>query len=279
MNRKDGQFTGRGGIRLHWQAWEPDGPTRAVLLVAHGYGEHGGRYGNLVDHFLPQGYSVYALDHRGHGRSQGPRGHVGRFGEFVTDLHALRVRIEEEHKEAPLVLVGHSMGGLIAIHYVLDHGPGLAAAVLSSPCLGIPNPPSRTQGALASIFSVIVPRLGYEAKLNPDDLSHEPTVGRAYAADPLVHRRATARFYTEFSAAMHDATERAGEITLPILILQAGSDRLVDPEATVRFCERVASADKKLRVYPALFHEIFNEIERDQVLADLEAWLEPRLTR
>ena len=277
MIHREGEFAGHGGLRLYWQAWLPEGGSRAVVIVAHGYAEHGGRYGNLVDRLVPRGIAVYALDQRGHGRSEGPRGHVGRFSELIADLHAFRVRIEEEERGKPIFLLGHSLGGLVAVRYLLTHASGLSGAILSSPALGIVNEPPRVMQWLARLLSWIAPRTSYQGNVDPQFLSHDASVGRAYAADPLVHRRATARFFTEFKWAMRTARERAAEIRVPILILQAGDDRLVQAAATEAFAAEVGSDDKALRVYPELYHEIFNETASDDVFADLERWLDARL--
>ncbi len=270
-------FAGHGGLRLYWQAWIPEGEIRAVLLLAHGYGEHGGRYETLVEHFVPRGFAVYALDHRGHGRSEGVRGHCGRFAEFVADLHAFRVRVEEEQRDRPLFLVGHSMGGLIAIRYLLAHDQGFAGAVLSSPTLGLSEEPSRWLQFLGRILSWIAPRTSFRGNVQPEFLSHDPAVGRAYSGDPLVHGRATARFFTEFKWAIGNADERAAEIRLPILILQAGDDRLVDPRAVGEFAGKVGSEGKEFHLYPELYHELFNETEKEKVFADVGQWLEKRI--
>jgi alpha-beta hydrolase superfamily lysophospholipase len=275
---KDGQFTGQGGLRLYWQAWIPEGEVRAVLILSHGYGEHGGRYAGFAEHFLRRGYAIYALDHRGHGRSEGPRGHCGRFAEFVADLHAFRVRVEEEQRGKPLVLVGHSMGGLIAIRYLLAHDQGLAGAVLSSPTLGLSEEPPRWLQLLGRILSLIAPRTSFQGNVKPEFLSHDTAVGRAYAADPLVHGRASARFFVEFKWAMGNAQERAAEIRLPILILQAGDDRLVDARAVAEFAGKVGKEWKEFHLYSELYHELFNETEKEKVFADVETWLEKRLT-
>ena len=277
MIHKEGDFAGHGGLRLYWQAWLPEGEVRAVLLVAHGYGEHSGRYGNLVEAMVPRGFALYALDHRGHGRSEGPRGHVGRFAEFIADLHAFRVRVEEGQRGKPLVVLGHSMGGLIAVRYLLSHASGVTGAVLSSPAFGILNEPPRALRWVARILSWIAPRASFQSNVEPELLSRDADVGRAYAEDPLVHRRASVRFYTEFKWAIRDAHERAAEIVLPILVLQAGDDRLVDARATESFVQKVGSERKEFQLYTGFFHEIFNETEKERVFADLERWLETRL--
>lgn len=279
MIHEDGEFTGQGGLRLYRQVWLPDDEPKAAVVLAHGYGEHSGRYGNLVERLVPHGYAVHALDHRGHGRSEGPRGHVGRFAELVADLHALRVRVEEAHRGKPVFVLGHSLGGLITVRYLLGHSAGLAGAVLSSPALALAEEPSRFLQGLGRMLSAIAPRTSFQGNVRPELLSRDPEVGRRYAADPLVHRRASARFFQELTWAMRNADERAPEIMLPILILQAGSDGLVRAEATRRFAERVGSTLKEVHVYPELFHEIFNELEPDRgrVLDDLERWLDARV--
>ncbi len=279
MIHKDGDFAGQGGLRLYWQAWCPEGDARAVLLVSHGYGEHGGRYGNLVEFFVPRGFAVYAIDHRGHGRSEGQRGHVGRFEELVTDLHAFRVRVEEAERGKPILLVGHSLGGLIAVHYALAHGQGLAGVVLSSPALGLSGGPSRLLVWLARFLSLVVPRASFRGNVAPELLSHDASVGPAYVADPLVHRRASARFFTELSRAIRLAQDRAAELCVPLLVLQAGDDRLVDASAVEAFAAKAGSEAKELRLYPGLFHEIFNETEKEKVLSDLERWIAMRIAQ
>jgi alpha-beta hydrolase superfamily lysophospholipase len=277
--RREGQFAGQGALRLYWQGWLPDGDARAGVILAHGYAEHGGRYGQLVDRVVALGFAVYALDHRGHGRSEGPRGHVDRFAEYVADLHALRVRVEEEHREKPLLLLGHGLGGLIATHYLLAHSSGLAGAVLSSPAFGWATEPPRLLRWLGRVLSWIAPRTSFRSDVDPMLLSHDPSVGAAYASDSLVHRRVTARLFTELNVAMRVALERAGEIRVPILVLQAGDDRLVDAAAAERFAGAVGSTVKEFQLYAGFFHELFDEIEKDRVFADLDRWLEERVGR
>jgi alpha-beta hydrolase superfamily lysophospholipase len=274
---RTGEFTGQGGLRIHWQSWEPENEARAFLLVAHGYGEHGGRYAHVGERFAARGVSVTALDHRGHGRSQGQRGHVNRFREYVNDLHALRVRIAEEAKGRPIALLGHSMGGLVAIHYALAHGAGLAGICLSAPALGIVAEPSPVLRAVARLLAVIAPRASFRGTVDPAVLSHDLGVGPAYVADPLVHRRASARFYVEFKSAIVEAHERAAELDLPLLFLLPEDDRLTDPKAARDFAIATRPECTRAIVYPGFFHEVLNEVEKERVFVDLERWLEDRL--
>lgn len=269
------EFTGLGGLRIHWRAWLPEGGARATILLVHGYGEHSGRYEHVGERYCARGFAVVAPDHRGHGRSEGARGHVDRFEEYVADLHALRVRVAMDDR--PIIVIGHSMGGLIAIHYALRHGADLAGLCLSSPALGIIAEPTLVLRALARILAVVLPRASFQGTVDPALLSHDVGVGLAYASDPMVHRRASARFYVELKRAMADAHARAAEIDLPTLVLQAGDDRLTDPAATAAFAAAMRSEVTRAIVYPGFFHEIFNEVQKDRVFADLDAWLEERL--
>ena len=274
---RTGDFAGQGGLRIHWQAWLPEGEARAFLLLAHGYGEHSGRYGHVGERFAANGIAVYALDHRGHGRSQGQRGHLNRFAEYVSDLHALRVRVADEAKERPIVLLGHSMGGLIAVHYALAHGAGLAGVAITAPALGIVAEPPALLRAIARLLSIVAPRVSFKGTVDPALLSHDLSVGPAYVADPLVHRRATARFYVEFKSAITEAHARAAELDLPILVMIPSDDRLTDPVAARRFAVSTRPECTRLIEYPGFFHEILNEVEKERVLVDLERWLEERL--
>lgn len=276
MEREEGHFTGQGRVRISWQAWLPDEPPRAVVLISHGYGEHVGRYGNVVDAVVPRGYAVFGADHRGHGRSRGARGHVGSFAEYVTDLHGFRIRIGERLKDTPVFLLGHCLGGLIGVHYALGHAATLDGLILSSPALGLTNPPGALARATTGVASALVPGLVFSSGVDPDLLSHDPSVRRAWTIDRLVHSKASARFLTSVEGAIAEAHERAGEIQLPLLALQAGDDRLADPAGTARFFEATASEDREMLVYDGFFHEILNETGRDRVLADLLRWLDAR---
>ena len=274
---RNGDFTGQGGTRIHWQSWLPEGEPRAFIVLAHGYGEHGGRYAHVGEHFAARGIAVTALDHRGHGRSRGQRGHVNRFAEYGNDLHALRIRVADEAKGRPIVLFGHSMGGLVAIHYALSHGAGLAGLAVSAPALGIVAEPSSFLRAIARILAVLAPRATFRGTVDPAVLSHDLSVGPAYVADPLVHRRATARFYVEFKRAMLEALERAGEIDLPTLVMIAGDDRLSDPAAARAFAAALRPEIAEVIDYAGFFHEILNEVEKERVLEDLGRWIESRI--
>ncbi len=270
--------SGAGGVRLFWRVWSPDvgEGTRGRVLVAHGYGEHGGRYRHVGERLTSAGLTVVVPDHRGHGRSEGRPVSVSRFDEYVEDLHLIAQTAIREHGEAPTVLLGHSMGGLIATLYALRHQAELRALVLSAPAL-VPGQVSGFTAALGRMLSRLAPELGVK-RLAVDRVSRDPAVVAAYRADPWIHRhRIRARLGTEWLGAMEVAARDLPTLTLPILVMQGTADGLVDPSAAGFVHSRVGSPDRTILEYPGLYHEILNEPERDSVLDDLLRWVQPRL--
>jgi len=277
VQARQGSFTGAGGLRIHWQAWEPGGARRAAIVLAHGASEHGGRYGHLLDRVLPAGYCVHALDHRGHGHSGGRRGVIDRLPHALADLDAFVDQVRGEHPDTPLFLLGHSMGGAIALSYAFEHQEKLDALILSSPAaaLGSASPVERVLGKL---LSAVAPGLGVLG-VDPDHISHDPAEVDAYRADPLVHHgKLPARTVSELTAAIERYPERVGTLTLPLLVIHGADDRLTPPEGSRMVHAGASSQDKTLHVYDGLYHEMLNEVpaDRERVLDDLTAWLDER---
>jgi acylglycerol lipase len=277
MNHLEGYFKGVQGANLYYQGWLPEGRTVAVLLIVHGLAEHSGRYGNVVNHFVPQGYAVYGIDHPGHGHSDGPRAYVERFQDFLDPLKVFLGRIRGWQPEIPIFLVGHSLGGLISAAYLLNRPDEPAGAILSAPSVKMPGSVSTLTLIAGKVFSALFPKMGL-VRLEADRVSRDPAVVRAYRSDPLVFTgRITARLGTELLEAMDRVLAEAQKIRLPLLILQGAADKLVDPQGAQLLFDRVGSVDKAIRVYEGLYHEVFNEPEHDQVLGDVEKWLSEQL--
>lgn len=264
-----------GGLELYWRAHLPASPRTALLFV-HGLAEHSGRYRHALAHFAERGFAAYALDYRGHGRSPGRRVHVDDFAEFTADVAAMQDVVRGFHPDRPLVLVGHSQGGLLALLHALRRPQGLAGVVVSSPFLGIQarSRPRAVRRLLASIVTPLLPRLQQKTTVNTSRLSHDPEVGRAYRADPLVSRSVSLGWY----AALHDAfayvQAQAGSLAVPALVLASPDDALADPEATRAFLAKAPPGWVEAVWYPGLYHELFNETEKERVFAQVERWLE-----
>lgn len=288
LQHTDGAFPGEGGLRITWQSWQDlTAPTRAHVVVAHGAAEHGGRYARLARELAPRGFPVWAIDHRGHGRSEGPRAFVDRLAHAAADLDRLVDRVAAGDPGRPVFLLGHSMGGAIALLYALDHADRLAGLVLSAPAASDAGAPFALRFAdrvlqAGRILSALAPRLGLLA-LDPEDISRDPAEVRAYCDDPLVTiGNLPARTVGELGRAIRTRFARdLGALTLPILLVHGTADRLVPPVASEHVRDRVASDDVTLRLYPELRHEVFNELaeDRERVLGDVAAWLDERAPR
>lgn len=270
------------GLELSWQAWLPPAP-RGVIAVIHGLAEHGGRYRETAEALSAAGWAVYAVDLRAHGLSPNPpkagRVHVNRFDDYFQDVDALTELTRKNHPNLPVFLLGHSMGGLICIRYALERPAGLAGAIISSPALGV-HPefkPPLILRLLVRLLSRLAPRLRVPSDLDTNAISRDPDVIKAYIEDPLVSQKVSARWYSEMLKAMTRAHEGAGKLALPMLLMQSGADRLVDPDAPRRWQENAPAHRVELVVWDGLYHEMLNEPEKQQVRARILDWLETRL--
>ena len=262
------------GLRILRRAWLPERPTRVLLLV-HGYAEHSGRYEETAAWFAARGAAVHGYDHRGHGRSEGPRCHVGRFDEFLDDLGAVLAAVRAQHPDLPVTIVGHSMGALIALTFLTERQPAIAGAVSSGAALSL-GAVSPVRVALARGLRRVLPRLALGSGLDPEGLSRDPEVVRRYLEDPLVHRSMTASLGAELLATAPRTADRAGRVRVPLLMLHGAEDPLCGAEGSRSFHAGVTTSGSALRIYPELRHEIFNEPEREAVWQDVWDWLEER---
>ena len=272
VEHRTGTFKGKGGLNLFYQAWVPC-HSGAVIALIHGIGEHSGRYDHVGRRFAGEGYAVFAYDHRGHGRSQGTRGHVDRFEDYLDDVDAFLALVREQNPGKKVFLYGHSMGGLIALGYAEGHPGSLGGVIVTSPCLGLTVKVPPTKAALARVLSSLLPRLALDSGLPLKYLARNQRVGEEYAKDPHVGRKVSTRWYCELVRAMAEVNARAAQLAVPVIILQGGDDHLVSAEQTIRFYEQAGTPDKRLKVYEGFYHEIHNEDDREQVFQDVLAWL------
>lgn len=275
MNERDGRLAGAGGVGIHWQAWLPEHP-RAVIVIAHGASEHAERYRHVAERLVADGYAVYAIEHRGHGRSDGPRALIDRLDRAVADLDALVLLATGEHPGLPVFLIGHSMGGAIAISYSLEHQDRLAGLILSGPVAALDAAPAPMRVA-ARILSAVAPRLPL-FEIDASLVSRDPAVVKAYVEDPLVHHgKLPVRSVAELAGAVDGFPERVPSITVPTLIMHGTEDHLAPLEGSVMLNQRIGASDKTFHRYAGLYHEIFNEPEQQRVIDDLAQWLSVRV--
>jgi len=274
---EEGRFEGVGGLEIYWRAWLPAGAPRSIVTIAHGGAEHGGRYAWTAGQLTARGYAVYAIDHRGHGRSAGPRAYVDRVDNAVADLHTLTDLARDRHPGLPLVLLGHSMGGLISLSYALRYQSELSGLALSAPLAVLEaNPAAR---GVVRALSAVAPRLPIY-KIDGTTVSRDPEVVRAYDDDPLNHRgMLPARTVGEIAATVAANAPRLPELRLPILTVYGTGDRLVDNAGSILVDARSGSDDSTLIAYDGLYHEVLNEPERDRVIADVASWIDARTHR
>jgi acylglycerol lipase len=274
MRHRELQFPGCQDANLHGQAWLPERAPRAIIVVSHGLAEHGGRYAGLASRLVEKGYAVYALDHRGHGRSSGRRANIDRFDYLVSDLGTFIGRAQREHPDTPVILLGHSMGGAIALACALKHHRVLRALVLSAPALSAGESVSALKLWVVKLLSAVSPNTG-ALKLPATAVSRDPAVVRAYESDPLVyHGSIPARTLAELIKAMQSLQQKAHELRIPVLIQHGTADTLVPLAAMHPIYQHLGVAKSRtMQVYEGLYHEVYNEPERDRVIADLEAWL------
>ena len=274
----DGFFPAHDGLRLYYRRWRGDGEPKAIIALVHGYLEHSGRYGFVGEHFAPRGFTVYGFDHRGHGQSNGPRAYIERFGDYLSDVSRyLELIREREGAQKPIFLVGHSLGGLIALRYTLEHPEGVRAVVVSSPFLGNKVPISGGKLFAVRIMGRLLPTIALDAGLDPKQLSHDPAVIEAHQQDPLVLQKFTTRWATEALGAQEWVLANAARLTLPSYFQVGMADSIADPAVARAVFERITHSEKRWSGYDGFFHEIYNEVGREQVFADLAGYLSGRL--
>jgi lysophospholipase len=276
----EGFFAARDNLRLYWRTVRPGeaSAVRAHVALVHGYGDHSGRYRELMEHLARRGFAVHAFDYRGHGQSDGRRAHVERFSDYVDDFEVLLGHARGDAEGQPLFAIGHSLGGLIVLRWALSaRRDGIAGVVLFSPFLELAFQPPRLKVLAARLAERVLPWMPFSNELKESQLTRDRLIQQATRADPLYLHTTTPRWFFETAAAQQDAKARAALFTLPCLILHGEADPIAAPQASQRLFSASGSRDKALKTYEGMLHELFNEVGRERVFADLDAWLEAHL--
>jgi acylglycerol lipase len=275
VRRQGGNFEGSGGLGIHWQAWLPAGEARASVVLAHGAGEHSGRYAHVGSELASAGHAVYALDHRGHGRSDGRRADIGSIDAVIADLGTLIAIARAAHPDCSLFLLGHSMGGCIALAYACSRGEEIDGLILSAPVAALEAAPAPMR-ALSKLLGRVLPGLGVYS-VDASAVSRDPEVVHEYETDPLVHHgKLPARTVAALTRAVESFPGAVGRLRMPLLIMHGTADRLVPVNGSKMVAERAGSREVELRLYDGLYHEILNEPEKGEILGEILAWLDQR---
>ncbi len=276
MQYSEGILKGAGGVELYTQSHEVESPKAAVMIL-HGYCEHSQRYAHVVDALVAQDFNCYLIDHRGHGRSQGQRAAVMDFEEYLQDIDLFFSEVKKRFVKGPLFLVGHSMGGLIAATWCLKRHPELKGVLLSSPYLGLKVKVPVWKETMGRLLSKVLPKLSMASEIDPHLLTHDAAIVEEYISDEMVPKVVNARWFVEASDAQVYCLQHAAEWSLPLCLLHGGDDRIADPQTSREFFNRINDSNKKLEILEGLYHEIFNEIDRERVIELAITWFNEQL--
>jgi alpha-beta hydrolase superfamily lysophospholipase len=270
-------FDSDDGVRIVYDVWTPEGTPLGVVVLSHGYAEHARRYDHVAQRFGEAGLVVYALDHRGHGRSGGKRVWLKRLSDYTDDFATLVGIAARDHPDLKRVVLGHSMGGGIVFAYGAEHLDDYDAMVLSGPAVAAQLEAPLALRLIGKVLGKLFP--GTPAKKLPTDaISRDPEVVARYNADPLVyHGWLPAGISRALLQVGENQPQLAAKLTVPLLIVHGERDRLIGVQGSRMLAENAASSDTALKVYPGLYHEVFNEPEKDRVLGDVTSWIEVHL--
>ena len=271
-----GSLKASDDTKLFYQCWRAESP-KALVVISHGYAEHSSRYKEFASYLVENGFSVYALDYRGHGKSEGERANISVFRELVDDLHRFIHLVREKQPNLKRFLLGHSMGGVVASQLLLEHPYKVDALILSSPFLQNAVAVPAALNAVSGVVGRYLPSLP-TLRLDTSHISRDKDRVDAYVNDPLVYTGGTkARMGVELRDAGPYVLDRAKSLKLPCLVMHGDGDQIASVDGSRLFIEQIESEDKTLNIYDGAYHELLNEINREEVYKDVLAWLEKRV--
>jgi alpha-beta hydrolase superfamily lysophospholipase len=276
-HHRDGTFRAADGLALYYQTWLPQSRDhRAVLVNLHGLGDHSNLYPTLAGHFPDVGIALYAYDMRGNGRSPGQRAYLRSWSEYRSDLHAFLSQVRKWEENRPVFLLGNSLGGLVVLDYALRDPGQLTGVIAAAPPLGKLGVPPLLM-TLGRVMSRVWPRFSMEVGMDLSGLARDPAVVETVVADPLFHRRGTARLSTEVTAAIDRVQANAASLAVPVLILHGSADRMVPPDGSREFFGKLRPSNRTFIEYPGAYHGLFADTGYQNVLRDVEGWIEQQL--
>ena len=276
MTATEFSWTTRDGLKIYAKDWSITQPKGVICLV-HGMGEHINRYNHFAAFFNKNGYAVIGYDRRGHGKSEGKRGHTPGYVRYMNEIAQLMVEAEERYPNVPTFLYGHSMGGNLSLKYTLERHPTLNGLIVTGPWIKLAFQPPSIMVGIAKIAKRVMPGFTQNNDLEADHLTRDPLVNQAYLDDPLVHNKITAMTAASMLEAAAELNNFNGEIKVPTLIMHGSQDKIIDYGAAEHFAKRVKGTDVTFKGWDGFYHEIHNEKEQLEVFAYTLRWLNGHL--
>ncbi len=279
MNYKSTLYASFDGMKLSGYLWEPKENPKAIINLVHGFGEYSERYDHWANRFTEKGFIVHAIDNRGHGKSDGKRGHIREFDDFLNDVDVLINESKKINSDLPQFIYGHSMGGNIVANYIVKRENNFKGAVLSSPWLKLTFSPSAAMLFLARIMNKIYPKFTQNSNLDVKGISHDHKVVDAYIKDPLIHGKISARMFYEIVNAGRKIIEYTNKLNLPTVIQHGNGDNITSYKASKEFFENAKSHGKDIeyKEWEGLYHELHNELENEEIFSFVYNWIEKKL--
>ena len=272
MTGKTEYLKSTDGLKLFARSFVPDGAPTAVIILIHGIGEHSGRYQSWIERFLKLNYAVLAFDHRGHGRSEGKRGHIPSMETVFRDIDLFLDKASIDLPDIPVIIYGHSLGGNFVLNYLVHRQPQIKASIVTSPWLTLVNKVPGPVVFLMTRLNKVVPGLILTSTVKPKSISRDTNVINAYEDDPQTHKKISVRLFCEAHFGGLSVMQKADQIHMPLLLMHAGDDLITDPQSSGAFAR--ANPDFiTFKLWPGLFHEIHNESDKDAVFEYIQEWL------
>jgi len=279
MNYQSTTYASYDGIKLSGYLWKPETKPKALINLVHGFGEYSERYSHWAELFVKNGYAVHAIDYRGHGKSDGKRGYIHSFDDYLSDIDVLVHESEKMFSEIPQFIYGHSLGGNIVTNYILRRENCFKGAVISSPWYKLAIIPSTITLFFAKTIKGIFPKFTQKANLDVKGISHDQQVINNYIKDPLVHEKISVRMFFEIFNAGKWVLENAGRLKKPLLIQHGNADKITSYHASKEFADRAKSLNKDItfKEWDGMYHELHNELEYEKVFRFVAEWIENQL--
>ena len=267
------------GTNLYFKEWIPEGEKKAIICLVHGLGDHSGWYNSLVNYLTNNGFIVTSFDQRGHGKSQGKRGHTSSYEILLKDINLLIDSSEKHFENLPVFLYGHSFGGNLVLNYAIRYHPKISGVVSTSPWLRLYKQPNVFTYSFATLLDKIWPSFTFSNAIIPDNLSHDELIKATYIKDPLVHGFITARLLKNAHKRGLWAIDHANEINIPILLFHGDSDKITSSKSSEEFYTNAKEGLCTFKLWPGLFHSLHNESSNQELFVHLKKWLDSILSK